>query len=203
MCRIVVLGKPAERNELVSAGMNAVVFAVKICSVASHRAREVAGRAGSAFAAPEEVQAYDKHCSTCDSTAEGSTNTITGALADAVGPRRAILMPAMPVNGCTSRWRHLFVQGQLLLLESPLRSHPLNPMRDSQLSVVQLLQAQASRPVGQMPLATVCRGAKAFRATLDEAQAAGCPSRNGTRRAEGAHPWPEGSWFRAPRKSAR
>lgn len=85
-----------------------MVFAVKICSVASHRAREVAGRAGSAFAAPEEVQAYDKHCSTFDSTAEGSTNTITGALADAVGPRRAILMPAMPVNGV-----HLPVEASL------------------------------------------------------------------------------------------
>lgn len=167
---VVVLGEPGDDDELVTAGADAVVFAVKIRSVPAREATDVAHRVGTALATLGGVQVYDKYCSTFDSTPEGNIGPIADALAQAVGARRAVVVPSMPANGRTVYQGHLFVHDQPLS-ESPMRNHPLNPMRDS--SVVRLLQAQTGRPVGLIPLATVRQGAQALRAALDEAQAAG------------------------------
>lgn len=167
---VVVLGEPNDGDELVTAGADAVVFAVKIRSVPAPEATDVASRVGTAIAAMDGVQVYDKYCSTFDSTKEGNIGPIADALADAVGARRAVVVPSMPANGRTVYQGHLFVHDQLLS-ESPMRNHPLNPMRDS--SVVRLLQAQTSRHVGLIPLDTVRQGAQALHSALDEAQAAG------------------------------
>lgn len=167
---VVVLGEPGEGDELVTAGADAVVFAMKIRSVPAREAAEVARRVGTVIAALGGVQVYDKYCSTFDSTPEGNIGPIADALADTVGARRAVVVPSMPANGRTVYQGHLFVHDQLLS-ESPMRNHPLNPMRDS--SVVRLLQAQTSRTVSLIPLAIVRQGARALRAALDDAQAAG------------------------------
>lgn len=167
---VVVLGEPAEDDQLVTNGMDAVVYAVKIRSVAVEQASAVAARVGGALSALDQVQVYDKYCSTFDSTPQGNIGPIADALADAVGAERAVVVPSMPDNGRTVYQGHLFVHDQLLS-ESPMRKHPLNPMRDS--SVVRLLQAQTSRRVGLVPLSTVRQGPAALRRALDDAQAAG------------------------------
>lgn len=167
---VVVLGEPAEGDQLVTDGMDAVVYAVKIRSVPRAQARLVATHVGEVLSALDGVQVYDKYCSTFDSTPDGNIGPIADALADAVGAGRAVVVPSMPGNGRTVYQGHLFVHEQLLS-ESPMRDHPLNPMRDS--DVVRLLRAQTSRSVGLVPLSTVRQGPEALRRALDDAQAAG------------------------------
>lgn len=167
---VVVLGEPTAGDEQITGPMDAVVFAVKIRSVPPAAAQQVAERMGTHLATLEGVQVYDKYCSTFDSTSEGNIGPIADALADAVGAQRAVVVPSMPANGRTVYQGHLFVHDQLLS-ESPMRNHPLNPMQDS--NVVRLLQAQTSRTVGMIPLATVRAGAPALREALDGAQAEG------------------------------
>jgi uncharacterized protein YgbK (DUF1537 family) len=167
---VVVLGEPADADRSILDEMDTVVYAVKIRSVPREEARQVAARVGERLARHEGVQVYDKYCSTFDSTADGNIGPIADALADAVKARRAVVVPSMPNNGRTVYQGHLFVHDQLLS-ESPMRDHPLNPMRDSH--VVRLMQAQTSRPVGHIPLSVVRRGAADLRRALDEAEAGG------------------------------
>lgn len=167
---VVVLGEPGNSDQGITGEMDAVVYAVKIRSVPADEARSVAGRVGHSLADLPDVQVYDKYCSTFDSTPQGNIGPIADALADAVGARRAVVVPSLPDNGRTVYQGHLFVHDQLLS-ESPMRDHPLNPMQES--DVVRLLQAQTSRTVGLIPLATVRQGADSLRSALDAAEAEG------------------------------
>jgi len=72
------------------------------------------------------------------------------------------------VNGRTQYLGHLFVQ-RILLSESPMRNHPLNPMTDSNL--VRFLQKQTAVRVGLIDLATLRRGD--MRAAADRLRAEG------------------------------
>lgn len=88
---------------------------------------------------------YQKYCSTFDSTDEGMIGPVADALLDLLGPAAvAVGTPATPRAGRTQYQGHLFV-GDRLLSESPLRDHPLTPMRDPDL--VRVLGRQTPRPV--------------------------------------------------------
>ncbi|MBD3781074.1 MAG: four-carbon acid sugar kinase family protein [Micrococcales bacterium] len=88
---------------------------------------------------------YQKYCSTFDSTDEGMIGPVADALLDLLGPASvAVGTPATPRAGRTQYQGHLFV-GDRLLSESPLRDHPLTPMRDPDL--VRVLGRQTPRPV--------------------------------------------------------
>jgi uncharacterized protein YgbK (DUF1537 family) len=100
-----------------------------------------------------------KYCSTFDSTPKGNIGPVTSALLDALSERFTIAVPALPVNGRTQYFGHLFVHGELLS-ESPMRTHPLNPMTDSNL--VRWLQLQTSRRCGLLPFRAVRSGAGAI-----------------------------------------
>jgi uncharacterized protein YgbK (DUF1537 family) len=65
---------------------------------------------------------------------------------------------------------NLFV-GDVPLAESPMKDHPLTPMRDSNL--VRVLQGQTKAKVGIVPFAVVDRGAEAIKAAFAEARARG------------------------------
>lgn len=166
----VVLGELSEQDHALLEAMDAVVFAVKIRSVRASDARAVARRIGSQLQEFEGVQVYYKYCSTFDSTAEGNIGPIADELAGMLGAGRAVVVPSMPANGRTVYQGTLFVHDRPLS-ESPMRDHPLNPMRDSDL--VRLLQAQTARPVGLIPWQTVRQGPVALRRALDAAQAGG------------------------------
>ena len=86
-----------------------------------------------------------KYCSTFDSTAEGNIGPSLDAALDATGEQFTIALPALPVNGRTTYMGHHFVYRQVLS-ESPMRNHPLTPMRNPNL--VSHLQSQTSRKVG-------------------------------------------------------
>ena len=65
---------------------------------------------------------------------------------------------------------NLFV-GEQPLAESPMKDHPLTPMRDSNL--MRLLTPQVKRPVGLANRHAVARGAGALSARLEELRAQG------------------------------
>jgi uncharacterized protein YgbK (DUF1537 family) len=101
-----------------------------------------------------------KYCSTFDSTERGNIGPVAEALMDASGVPFSVAVPALPVNGRTQYLGHLFVNGELLS-DSPMRTHPLNPMTDSNL--VGHLQAQMRGRAGLIDLAQIRRGPEAIR----------------------------------------
>ena len=111
-----------------------------------------------------------KYCSTFDSTAEGNIGPVAEALMADLGTDQTIYCPAFPENGRAIFMGNLFV-GQQPLAESPMKDHPLTPMRDSNL--MRLLGPQVTRPVGLVDRLTVARGAGAVREALDALRAEG------------------------------
>jgi uncharacterized protein YgbK (DUF1537 family) len=111
-----------------------------------------------------------KYCSTFDSTPEGNIGPVAEALMANLGARQTIYCPAFPENGRSVFMGNLFV-GQQPLAESPMKDHPLTPMRDSNL--MRLLAPQVSDAVGLADRLTVARGAKALRERLDALAAEG------------------------------
>jgi len=107
---------------------------------------------------------YVKYCSTFDSSPAGNIGPVLETVMTQLEVPFAIACPAFPVTGRTVYRGHLFVWDRLLA-ESPMRNHPLTPMRDS--DVVRLLQAQTQLPVSLIDERTVARGpgelANAFR----------------------------------------
>ena len=111
-----------------------------------------------------------KYCSTFDSTAAGNIGPVAEALMDDLGADQTIYCPAFPENGRSIFMGNLFV-GQQPLAESPMRDHPLTPMRDSNL--MRLLAPQVTRPVGLADRLTVARGAAALADRLKSLRADG------------------------------
>ncbi|KAJ56304.1 membrane protein [Actibacterium mucosum KCTC 23349] len=104
-----------------------------------------------------------KYCSTFDSTAEGNIGPVSEALMADLGTDQTIYCPAFPENGRSIFMGNLFV-GQQPLAESPMKDHPLTPMRDSNL--MRLLAPQVTRPVGLADRLTVAQGADALATKL-------------------------------------
>lgn len=109
-----------------------------------------------------------KYCSTFDSTPTGNIGPVAEALMGDLGTDQTIYCPAFPENGRSIFMGNLFV-GEEPLAESPMKDHPLTPMRDSNL--LRLLAPQVTRPVGLVNRMAVAKGA--LRARLDELAAQG------------------------------
>lgn len=144
---------------------DAVVVALKIRSVPAAEARAAAVRAATALHGAGARRFFSKYCSTFDSTPEGNIGPIADALSDALGAARVVHSPSYPANGRTVYLGHLFV-GAELLSDSPMRDHPLNPMRDARLQRV--LAEQTPRPVEILTLPAVEAGAAAVGHGLEE-----------------------------------
>lgn len=108
---------------------------------------------------------YQKYCSTFDSTADGTIGPVGDALARAAGSAVTVGTPATPAAGRTQYASTVFVHG-VPLAESPMRDHPLTPMRDS--NVVRLLTPQTPQAVSAVTWETVRAGAPAVTARLRE-----------------------------------
>lgn len=105
-----------------------------------------------------------KYCSTFDSTAQGNIGPVSEALMAELGANQTIYCPAFPENGRSIFMGTLFV-GEQPLAESPMKDHPLTPMRDSNL--MRLLEPQVTRPVGLANRLVVDKGVDALRSRLD------------------------------------
>jgi 3-dehydrotetronate 4-kinase len=111
-------------------------------------------------------QLFFKYCSTFDSTDQGNIGPVAEALLGRVNGDIALVCPAFPANKRTVYLGHLFV-GDVPLHESPMKDHPLTPMRDSNL--VRVLQRQTKLRVGLIPYSIVDCGAAAIKNAFDAA----------------------------------
>jgi uncharacterized protein YgbK (DUF1537 family) len=111
---------------------------------------------------------FYKYCSTFDSTDKGNIGPVAQALLDFVGGGATIACPAFPKAGRTIYAGYLFVNG-VPLNESPMKDHPLTPMRDANLARV--LQRQTTLPVGLFSYDVVEAGAAALRTAFDQKSA--------------------------------
>ncbi|MER7973600.1 four-carbon acid sugar kinase family protein, partial [Streptomyces sp. NPDC096080] len=167
---VVAVGPDAlGRADPALADADAVVVALKSRTAPAGEAVALSVRSLEALRALGCRRFYFKYCSTFDSTPRGNIGPVTDALLDALGARRTVVVPSFPATGRTVYRGRLFVHDDLLD-ESPMRRHPLTPMRDAR--VERLLAPQTGRPVARIGLETVRDGADAVRAALDEPERA-------------------------------
>jgi uncharacterized protein YgbK (DUF1537 family) len=111
-----------------------------------------------------------KYCSTFDSTPRGNIGPVAEALMRTLGTDQTIYCPAFPENGRAIFMGNLFV-GEQPLCESPMKDHPLTPMRDSNL--LRLLRPQVTLPVGLANRHAVAKGPGPLRDRLAQLKAEG------------------------------
>ncbi|MEM7778509.1 MAG: 3-oxo-tetronate kinase [Pseudomonadota bacterium] len=115
-------------------------------------------------------QIFFKYCSTFDSTEKGNIGPVADALLAKLGAQIAIACPAFPANARSVYQGYLFV-GDQLLSDSPMKDHPLTPMRDS--SLVRVLAAQSQHSVGLVTYFVVEAGPGAVKAMIGRAHSEG------------------------------
>lgn len=135
-------GIPDKEPEL-SEETRAVVIALKTRTVPREHAVAESLAAFRRLKKMGASQLYLKYCSTFDSTSEGNIGPVADAVMKAWNIPYTVLCPSLPVNGRTVKDGILYVNG-VPLAESPMRNHPLTPMRDSNL--VNLMEMQSEFP---------------------------------------------------------
>ena len=161
MRTVQVMGVPAPGTTF--PGVDAVVVALKSRTNPVAEAIDWSLKSADVLLAAGAKQLFFKYCSTFDSTDQGNIGPVAEALLAKVGGEIALVCPAFPVNKRTVYLGNLFV-GDLPLAESPMKDHPLTPMRDSNL--VRVLSRQTKLKVGLVPHATVDQGVEATRVAL-------------------------------------
>lgn len=102
-------------------------------------------------------QFFFKYCSTFDSTSKGNIGPVADALLEELEEDFALVCPAFPANSRTVYMGHLFI-GDQLLSETPMKDHPLTPMRDANL--VRLMSSQSNHRVGLVAYNVVSAGSE-------------------------------------------
>lgn len=144
---VIDLPAPAEL-EAWSSGADAIVIGVATRSVSPDLAYR-RNRAAVELLRRLDPRVFQiKYCSTFDSTPEGNIGQAIEAAMDVLNEPFTIALPALPVNGRTTYMGYHFVHQQLLS-DSPMRDHPLTPMRNPNL--VSHLAGQTRRRVGLVP----------------------------------------------------
>lgn len=149
---------------------DAVVVALKSRTIPKADAVRLSLTAAKALQAAGAQQLLFKYCSTFDSTDEGNIGPVAEALLEFSGSDLTVVCPAFPAAGRSIYKGYLFV-GDVLLSESPMKDHPLTPMRDSNLARV--LARQIDGSVGLVAFADIEGGAEATRNALSREKAAG------------------------------
>jgi len=165
---VLAVGQPAPERDF--GPLDALVVALKTRSIAPADAVAQSVAALGALHARGARRFIFKYCSTFDSTPSGNIGPVADALLERLGASFTIHCPAMPANGRRVFGGYLYV-GDVLLSESGMRDHPLNPMRDANL--VRVLGAQTSGRVGRIDFAVVRRGRAAIAQAIREAASAG------------------------------
>ncbi|HUW79423.1 MAG TPA: 3-oxo-tetronate kinase [Acidocella sp.] len=148
------------------ADTDAVVVSLKSRSIAAGDAVAASRAAERWLRAQGATHVMFKICSTFDSTDAGNIGPVTLALQADCGEQSVLVTPAFPETGRTVYLGHLFVNG-VPLHESPLKDHPLNPMRDSNL--VRVLARQCGdAAIGMIEADIVAQGGQAILARQHE-----------------------------------
>src|SRR5438094_6740699 len=150
-------------DDLALPEVDAVVVSLKSRSIEADVAVSRSRAAGKWLRERGAVHVLFKICSTFDSTDAGNIGPVMDALRNDSGDAMVLVTPAFPETGRTVYQGNLFV-GSVPLNESPLKDHPLNPMRDSNL--VRVLARQSKTRVGLVDVAEIARGVDAVRARL-------------------------------------
>jgi len=145
-----VVGVPDAATDL--SGADAVVVSLKSRTIPAEEAVTLSRASAEALLRAGAQQLFFKYCSTFDSTDQGNIGPVIEALLDLLGETRTLACPAFPTNGRTVYKGHLFV-GDQLLSDSPMKDHPLTPMRDADL--VRVLGRQTRLPVSRIDIGTV------------------------------------------------
>lgn len=148
------------------AGIDAVVVSLKSRSIPAADAIAASRAAESWLRAQGAGHVMFKICSTFDSTDAGNVGPVTLALQADCGAASVLVTPAFPETGRTVYLGHLFVNN-VPLHESPLKDHPLNPMRDSNLVRV-LARQSAGAEIGLIDANVIARGPAAIIARQQE-----------------------------------
>jgi 3-dehydrotetronate 4-kinase len=165
MRTVQVMGVPDANADFT--GFDAVVVALKSRTNPPADAVAWSLAAADVLLARGARQLFFKYCSTFDSTDQGNIGPVADALMERVDPGGiAIVCPAFPANKRTIFNGHLFV-GDVLLSDSPMKDHPLTPMRDANL--VRVLQRQTKSKVALVALPDVMGGVDHLAYTIREA----------------------------------
>lgn len=153
-------GDQLERAEL-PAEIQAVVIALKCRSIPAAEAVEQVARCGDWLLEKGAQHLYYKYCSTFDSTEKGNIGPVVDMLMEKLDVPFTVLCPALPVNGRTVKEGVLSVNG-VPLAESPMKDHPITPMRDSY--IPRLMQRQSHYASYALPAALLAdaEGREAF-----------------------------------------
>ncbi|WP_371153165.1 3-oxo-tetronate kinase [Jannaschia sp. 2305UL9-9] len=143
------------------------VIALKIRTIPSDEAVAEARAALRWLTQKGARRIFWKYCSTFDSTARGNIGPVADALMSDLRTDQTVHCPAFPENGRRVFMGNLFV-GEQLLHESPMKDHPLTPMRDANL--MRLLTPQVQRQVGHVAFPTVRAGVAPVRDALSRVQ---------------------------------
>jgi uncharacterized protein YgbK (DUF1537 family) len=141
-------------------GADAVVVSLKSRSIPAADAVQESLRGLAFLQSMGARRFFFEYCSTFDSTPAGNIGPVAEALAGMLGQDQVWYVPSFPENGRTVYCGHLFVN-RVLLNESGMKDHPLNPMTDS--SLMRVLQKQCRAPVDVLMLDEI-RGADLRRA---------------------------------------
>jgi uncharacterized protein YgbK (DUF1537 family) len=154
-------GIPAADIDLTTT--DALVIALKSRTIPAQEAIEQSLAAARRLRELGAQRLLFKYCSTFDSTDRGNIGPVAAALLDFVGGGQSVACSAFPAAGRQIFNGHLFVNG-VLLSESPMKDHPLTPMRDANLCRV--LQRQTELPVGLVSFTDVDAGAASIKQAL-------------------------------------
>ena len=148
----------------------AVIIATATRAIQPEEARSRTREAVRLLASLKPRQIQFKYCSTFDSTVHGNIGPSIDAALEESGETFTVAIPALPVNGRTTYNGYHFVHHELLS-DSPMRDHPLNPMRNPNL--VTHLGQQTRRKVGLADYKAVNAGPEALQSRLRELKTAG------------------------------
>jgi uncharacterized protein YgbK (DUF1537 family) len=151
-------------------GFDAAVVAVGTRNIEAEAARQRTAEAIRRLRPLAPQMFALKYCSTFDSTERGNIGPAIDAAMTELGADFTIAVPALPVNGRTTYMGHHFVWDKLLS-DSPMRHHPLTPMRNPNL--VDFLSRQTARKVGLAAYPAVDAGEQRLRAEFDRLRARG------------------------------
>ena len=163
-----LIGIPKSASEVPDT--EAIVIALKSRSILAKEAVLASVKSLKWLRGQGARQFFFKYCSTFDSTMDGNIGPVIDCLMKTLGEDFTISCPAFPNTGRTVFQGHLFVN-EVLLSESSLRHHPLNPMTDSNL--VRFLSLQTRNAVGLLPYSKVTKGPDAIAASMTKLKASG------------------------------
>ena len=161
MSVVQTIGVPSPGDPIPDA--EAMVVALKSRTIPAKDAVALSLQACRWLKAAGARQFYFKYCSTFDSTDQGNIGPVGDTLVEELDAGLTTVCPAFPETGRTIYLGHLFV-GRDLLSDSPMRNHPLTPMRDANL--VRVLSRQTRARVDLVPITTVRQGASSMSASF-------------------------------------